>query len=117
MITLLVITVGLVAGSLYGSRREFAEYLGVVRYRAFVREFPDHPAVQWHDEEMTWQAYQSAKRGVESALALAGAMILWPISIPAMLGLAAWERLTEKNSSMTNTIVIDYARIREEEGR
>lgn len=117
MITLLCISVGLLAGSLYGSRHKFAEYLGVRRYRAFVRMFPDHPAVQWHDEEFTAKAHKDAKNEAVSALGFATLLgLTWPVMLPVLPIRAGVQKLSEKNYSMTRNITLDLDRIREEEG-
>jgi len=114
---LLLWTAGMVMGSLLANRRAFADYLMVQRYRAFVRTFPDHPVVQWHDEELTEKTLAEKKSDVLDSLGAAGAMLIWPVAIPVLVTSTIYNKLHEKNQAMTNIIVIDHARIREEEGR
>jgi hypothetical protein len=117
MITYLFITAGLVMASLWDSRNKFVELMQVNRYRAFVRSFPDHPVVQWHDEENAARIHRDKKSEVVSALGHAGLLLLWPVTIPASIVGAGYVKLAEKNDKMTYPVFVDHDRIREEEGR
>lgn len=117
MITYLMLTAGIIAGSLWTNRNKFVELMEVKRYRAFIDLYPDHPVAQWHDEKRSEEIYAEKKADAKEAVVLAGTFLVWPLSFLLFAALAVYDRLDEKNDKMTNKIVIDHARIREEEGR
>jgi hypothetical protein len=117
MILFLLWTGAMVFGSLFANREKFVEYMEVKRYRAFITMFPDHPVAQWHDEERAERIYSRKKDAVKGAIVLAAWLLLWPISIPAMIFMEVKDRLDEKNQKMTYaTAPLDLDKIREEEG-